>query len=153
MKYVRKELPTWIKPYFAIFAAVFILSVAASVLGATSVAEMFLTGPMRERTLDAMAGSISLVVLVQILLVLRAHVRALKSLVVLLLIALISILATYTASSNPQMNFVPAIFPLAALWLLNTRRFGGLWKRLCVMRRRRTRQRRLIRQLKRTRRR
>ena len=153
MKYIRKELSTWIKPYFAIFVAVFILSVAASVIGVTSVAEMFLTGPMRERTLDAMAGSISLVVLVQVLLVLRAHVRALKSLVVLLLIALISILATYTASSNPQMNFVPAIFPLAALWLLNTRRFRGLWKRLCVMRRRRTRQRRLIRQLKRTRRR
>ncbi|MCO7623540.1 hypothetical protein ABRY74_15225 [Pseudomonas guariconensis] len=153
MTYIRKELPIWIRPYFTIFSAVFVLSIAAGVNGVTSVAEKFLTGPMQEHALDATAGSISLVVLVQILLILRAHVRALKSLVVLLVIALISTLATYTTSSNAQVTVMSAILPLAALWLLNTRRFRGLWKRLCVMRRRRTRQRRLIRQLKRMRRR
>lgn len=83
----------------------------------------------------------------------RAHPRALKSLIVLLVVCFLCASFIYKTSPKPVLTLMVLLPSLIALWLLNTRRFRGLWKRLCVMRRRRTRQRRLIRQLKRMRRR
>jgi len=71
----------------------------------------------------------------------RAHPRALSSLVVSFLIFFIGTLLTLGFSPKTDFSLMTGFPSLIALWLLNTRRFRGLWKRLCVMRRRRTRRR------------
>lgn len=71
-------------------------------------------------------------------------------LIILLLVFFGCAFLTYNMSIKPMLALMAWLPSLIALWLLKTRRFRGLWKRLCVMRRRRTRYRRLIRQLKRT---
>jgi len=150
---LSRRLPVWIRPYILVFLISMILTVISSGASVVIVAQWITFGFPKELEMFLAASALGLFVWIQSFLVLRAHPRAVTTLVVILLLCLVSILAGYKATPNPKIVVMFAILPLTALWLMNTRRYRGLWKRLCVMRRRRTRQRRLIRQLKRTRRR
>lgn len=150
---LSRKLPVWIRPYIWDFLSSMVLTVLSSGASVVIVAQWITFGFPKELEMFVAASALSLFVWIQSFLVLRAHPRAVKTLVVILLMCLVSILAGYKATPNPKIVVMFAILPLTALWLMNTRRYRGLWKRLCVMRRRRTRQRRLIRQLKRMRRR
>lgn len=145
-----RNLPAWIRPYTLNFLIIMVLTVLSSGASVVIAAQWITFGFPKELEMFVAASALSLFVWIQTFLVLRAHPRAVKTLVVILLMCLVSILAGYKATPNPKIVIMFAILPLTALWLMNTRRYRGLWKRLCVMRRRRTRYRRLIRQLKRT---
>lgn len=148
-----ETLPCGIRQYLPIFAIIYVFTLMAGAAALSGIAHAF---PSRLDTVGAeyVAGiGLAFFITVQNFFVLRAHPQALKILVILLLVFFACAFLTYKMSIKPMLALMAWLPSLIALWLLNTRRFRGLWKRLCVMRRRRTRQRRLIRQLKRTRRR
>lgn len=147
---LSRRLPIWIRPYIWVFLISMVLTVLSGGASVVIVTKWMTFGFPKELEMFVATSVLSLFIWVQSFLVLRAHPRAVKTLVVILVMCLVSILAGYKATPNPKIVVMFAILPLTALWLMNTRRYRGLWKRLCVMRRRRTRQRRLIRQLKRT---
>ena len=143
----------WIKRYYFTFIACMMLTLMAGASAVVGVARVFTFGFPRDNVIVFAMSVLGVFIWIQTLLALRAHARALKAQVVVLLICLVGTLSTYKASPMPHVALMSACPALFSLWLMNTRRYRGLWKRLCVMRRRRTRQRRLLRQLKRMRRR
>ena len=146
-----EKIPAGFRPYLPIFLAIYFLTFASAAAALFGVVETL--GVRDVGVLHFALMVCGTYVVVQNFFVMRAHPRALSSLVTSLLIFFICTLVTLGFSPKTDSSLVTGLPSLIALWLLNTRRFRGLWKRLCVMRRRRTRQRRLIRQLKRTRRR
>jgi uncharacterized membrane protein YoaK (UPF0700 family) len=146
-----EKIPAGFRPYLPIFLAIYFLTFASAAAALFGVVETL--GVRDVGVLHFALMVCGTYVVVQNFFVMRAHPRALSSLVMSLLIFFICTLLTLGFSPKTDFSLVTGLPSLIALWLLNTRRFRGLWKRLCVMRRRRTRQRRLIRQLKRTRRR
>ncbi|MEF0147638.1 MULTISPECIES: hypothetical protein [Pseudomonas] len=145
-----EALPWGVRQYLPIFAIIYVFTLMAGAAALSGIAHAL---PLRLDTVgvEYVVGiGLAFYISIQSFFVLRAHPQALRILIILLLVFFGCAFLTYNMSVKPMLALMAWLPSLIALWLLNTSRFRVLWKRLCVMRRRRTRQRRLIRQLKRT---